>query len=141
MYIAVYMAVPATASSYMLSSYAFGSRISMHTQVGRIPKASSDSLAELEEELEELREMAKAVPQPPMATTVDQFFITQQVLPRMLCQQFRCNAPVTCRMLMACFDPDASNEYMNVVLSPVFLPFFVVNEVAHTIIAILTKQV
>ena len=59
--------------------------------VGRIPVTTDlvDSQHTAQDELEELREMAKAVPQPLKATTADHFFFTQQVLPRVLCQVSR----------------------------------------------------
>jgi hypothetical protein len=53
------------------------------------------------QEWAELAELAKAVPQPKDVMAFD------QLTPRVICQQFRANTPVTTGLLFACFDPDA----------------------------------
>ena len=94
-----------------------------------------------DDEVQELSEIVKSVPCPHFATTADEFFVTQQFLPRVLCQEFRCNVPLTTEMLMACFDPLSNMEYMKEVVSPPFIFGFVWNEFFNTFISLLTKQV
>ena len=86
-------------------------------------------------EMEELDELAKSVPLPEHATTFD------QLIPRVICQKFRQNIPVTTHMITATFDPDANMEYLAKSISPDQLFKFSFNEFTYKIMSALTAQV
>lgn len=96
--------------------------------VGRIP--TDDALTEMRE----LRHLAKFVPMPEHVSADD------HLIPRVICQKFRMNVPVTCLMLMACFDPEANQEIVSKTLRPDQLVQFVFNEFATRATFILTLQ-
>ena len=97
--------------------------------VSRVP----DSDAALE--AEELADLVVSVPRPETVTTFD------QLIPRVVCQMFRNNIPVTVTMMMACFDPEDNKNFMAKALSPDQMTKFTFNEATFKIMSILTKRV
>ena len=97
-----------------------------------VMKVSSDD-PELEKK--ELAELLMAVPRPEHVAVVD------GLVPRVVCQQFRSNIPVSTKMIMACFDPDENQTFRATTLAPNQIFAFTFNEFAYKLVSILTKQV
>ena len=95
--------------------------------------ASDDAYDPLE--MKELREIAKSVPMPTNAATMD------QLIPRVICQKFRGNRPVDTGMLLATFDPAKNMEYLAKNIRPDQLFRFTFNEFTFNIMSALTAQV
>ena len=86
-------------------------------------------------EKKELDYLVKTVPRPENAAVFD------SLTPRVICQQFRYNTPVTTQMLMSCFDPDMNQKFRATSLTPNQIFAFTFNEFTYKVLAILTKQV
>ena len=86
-------------------------------------------------EKKELAELLMAVPRPEHVAVVD------GLVPRVVCQQFRSNIPVSTKMIMACFDPDENQTFRATTLAPNQIFAFTFNEFAYKLVSILTKQV
>lgn len=96
--------------------------------VQRVPAEGSP------DEMEELDLIAKSVPLPESACMHD------QLIPRVICQYFRQNRPVTAHMISACFDPAANMEYRATAISPDQLFRFTFNEMTFSIMNVLCAQ-
>eukprot|EP01052_Picozoa_sp_SAG31_P000523 SAG31_NODE_15_length_37942_cov_32.078297_28_plen_645_part_00 len=111
----------------------------MEKAVNRVPKPTQKSekrnewTAELE--MQELQDLASFVPRPENITRFD------QLVPRVICQQFRNNVPLSVQMLAACYDPEANKTFMARTLTPEQLSKFTFNETLFRLTSILTAQV
>ena len=86
-------------------------------------------------EMEELRQLALQVPTPEHVARLD------RLVPRVICQKFRANIPVTTGMLLACFDVDANQKFLAKAIQPDKLLWFMISEFAYNVMRGLTAQV
>eukprot|EP01052_Picozoa_sp_SAG31_P050881 SAG31_NODE_11822_length_995_cov_1.097098_1_plen_204_part_00 len=111
----------------------------LKTAVSRVPIAvgATHAKASFSEGMEksELLDIASCVPRPKDATKFD------HLIPRVICQRFRDNIPVSAQMIFACYDPDANKEFKANTLTPEQLSKFTFNETVYRVISILTAQV
>lgn len=127
---ALKIAVSRVPQDLVPSQETYGGGVSMmrSQDVGRLNDRGST-------EMEELRQLAAQVPMPEHVTRLD------QLIPRVVCQKFRANIPVTTEMLFACFDVETNQMHLAKVVQPDKLLRFMVNELTFKVMGALTAQV
>ena len=104
---------------------------SLAEAVARVPSHDLDGTLEMRE----LKKLAEFVPMP------DAVAEGGGLIPRIVCQQFRGNLPVSVEMLAACFDPEKKKDLLAKIFGrPDQMVRFLLGEISTTVLGVLTAQ-
>eukprot|EP01050_Picozoa_sp_SAG11_P004220 SAG11_NODE_263_length_11526_cov_23.830314_4_plen_1064_part_00 len=124
-----------------LRRFVVGKTPCLSRAVDRVPQTGGP------DEIEELQLIAEAVPQPEHVTKGSQRYFSSLpnvdawLIPRVVCQKFRNRSPITTHMLMACYDPQEMNNFIAEKLTSDEMTKFTFNELTHTFMTVLTRQI